>query len=147
MVDDSVGFALGSPETGGVPVGRVEDIRYLSDESRDEGWTYFILPPGTHYLAVQPRRITNLFTYLRRFGSAPRWVIEVPPRTPVIYAGTLDLHGRADKGAVFGNPLFVAFDTTRSSVTDEETLALVLAARHFPELKPVMTILMEPRHP
>ena len=147
LVDDSVGLALGSPETGGVPKGRIERVRYLSPESRDLGWTYLLLDPGTYYLAVQPPRWGNLFTYLDSFKAATRWIMEIPPDAPLVYAGTLELYGIAAPGLVFGNKIFVAFDKQVSRVRDEERLAADLGAKHFADLGPVTTILMEPHHP
>ena len=147
LVDSSVGFALGSPLTGSVPKGRIEDIHFLSDKSRDEGWIYLILPPGTHYIAVQPPRHNNLFTYLDTFKYAPRWVFEVPAGVPIIYIGTLDLMGLSAKGVVFGNSIFYAFDKQRSFVRDEEGLARSLASMHLPSLHPFQAVLMEPHHP
>lgn len=142
-----VHFALGSPETGGVPGGRIERMRHLSVESRDQGWAYLVLDPGTYYVAVQPPIWTNLFTYMDGFKSAPRWVLEIPPNTPLVYAGTLELYGVAVRGLVFGNKIFVAFDKQLSRVGDEEQMAADLASKHFVGLGPVTAVLMEPQHP
>ncbi len=157
-------FALGRRENPGGPVRFQRDIlgfvmhrqhrvaqpaglhnKYLSDETKQQGWIYVLLPPGVHYLAVQPPRRTDYGTYSERFTSAPRWKIEIPQNAPLLYAGTLDLRAGVIRKFLFGNKAIVAFDGVRSKVLNEEALAIEIAEKHLPQLGIPRTVLMDPQ--
>lgn len=145
--DDSVGMALIDIDRPSLQqVRRIEFLSYMSKESRDKGWVYFLVEPGTHYFAIQPRRVNNAFTYHSRFKEAPRWLMEVPSGISLLYPGTLYLYGLSYEG-LFGHQIFYAFCKQRSVVKDEEDLAKMAVSHHFPGLQPFRTILMEPHHP
>ena len=141
LVDDNIGIALGTFETGG-RVQRIEPMRFFSEDSRAQGWAYLSVPPGTLYLAFLPPRRTNLFTYLAMFESAQLWRIDVSERSKILYAGTLAIDG--DGGfLLFGGTYLKNFK--RIEVRDEREEAQALANRHVPRLGPIEIALMQ-RH-
>lgn len=141
LVDDNIGIALGTFETGG-RVRRIEPMRFFSEDSRAQGWTYLSVPPGTLYLAFLPPRRTDLFTYLAMFENAQLWRIDVPERSKLVYAGALAVDG--DGGfLLFGGQYLKNFK--RMEVRDEREEALALADRHVSGLGPIETVLMQ-RH-
>ncbi len=121
LMDDNISFGLGSFDTGGEPK-RVAGLRFLSPESRKNGWTYFVLPHGTHYLAVYPPRRTDVLTYARGIKDAPRWRIDIPPDARLVYAGTLRVVGTSDSLLV-GGRIMRSMRTDEMSVTNEEEIA------------------------
>lgn len=140
LADDNISFGLGGFETGGEPE-RTEIQRFLSPESRRAGWTYFVLPHGTYYLAVYPPRRTDIFTYLRSLASAPRWQIDIPTGAKLIYAGTLQLTGESD-WLLFGGRIMSSIRSGEINVADDRQNAFKLLAEHFPELGLGQAVLM-----
>lgn len=142
VTDDNVSFGLGTFETGGEPKRR-EIPRFLSPESRQRGWTYFILEHGTYYLSVYPPRRTDVFTYERGLKNAPRWRIDVPRNARLVYAGTLRFTGESD-WLLFGGRILRSIQTDTMSVADDEELARKLLIEHFPGLGEVQAVLLKP---
>lgn len=141
--DGRIGLALGGFMTGG-KVKHVDPLRYLSDKTRYEGWTYFVLDPGSYYLAVLPTRMTNIFTYLAAFKYAPRWRIDVPEDAKIVYAGTLHIPGVWKKFAWSSQYYLVSFRKEDSSVLSEEELAQTVVTENLPDVFPLKTVLMRP---
>ena len=139
LIDDNIGLALGGFETGG-KVEPVQSYRFLSKETRQQGWIYFILEPGTYYLAVQPPRNTNAFTYASGFQYAPHWRIDVPTDARLVYAGTLHLPG-SGQWVLFGSRRLTSF--TALTVRNEEDLARKIASEHLAELGTPLTVPMQ----
>lgn len=144
LVDDNLGLAVGDFESGGVPTGRLERVRFLSNESRDQGWTYLVLQSGTYYLALQAARREHLSSYIARFAHAPRWFLDIPADVPIVYAGSLYLSGKRE-WLILGGDVVEHIDATHAEVRDERALALELTAKHLRGLGPSKTTLME-RH-
>lgn len=143
MVDDNVSFSLGSFETGGEPR-QTGMLRFLSPESRRNGWTYLILPHGTHYLVVSPPRRTDVFTFETMMKRAPRFRIDVPARAKLVYAGTLRLEGESD-WLLTGGRIMKSIRADEMRIVNEQALARQLAAGHFPGAGELQTVLMR-RH-
>ncbi len=91
MVVDNFNFAIGTFRTAGKP--EPVPLRFLSSKSKKEGWTYFVLEPGTYYLAVRPPQFTDLDTYNKLWKTAPLWRMDVPENARAVYVGTLHLAG------------------------------------------------------
>jgi hypothetical protein len=140
LVDDNVSFGVGSFDTGGEPR-RLELLRFLSPESRRDGWTYLVLPHGTHYLAVYPPRRTDVFSYQRSLKDAPRWRIDIPRGARLVYAGTLRLAGASDR-LIAGGRILRSIRVDAMRVADEEALARELLVEHFPGLGEVHAALL-----
>ncbi len=138
LVDDNIGFAVGSFETGG-KVKRIEDMRFLSQESRAEGWFYFVLPRGAHYLALLPPRRINLFTYLEMFNDAKKWRLNVPATEAMVYAGSL--HIESDIELLFFGGKYIK-NLLRMEVRDETKIAKDLVRQFVPGVSEVETSLM-----
>lgn len=140
MTEDNISFGVGSFDTGGEPR-RLALMRFLSPESRKDGWTYFALPHGIHYLAAYPPRRTDVWTYERNIKNAPRWRLDIPPNTKLIYAGTLHLTGKSTP-LLFGERIMTSIQIDKMSVTNEEVLARKLLTKEFPEFGEVHSALL-----
>lgn len=140
LMDDNISFGLGSFETGGEPE-RLALLRFLSPESRKNGWTYFVLPHGIHYLAVYPPRRTDVFTYERGIKNAPRWRIDIPPNAKLVYVGTLRFTGESDC-LLFGGRMLRSIRIDEMSVTNDEELAHKLLTEEFSEFGEAQTVLL-----
>ena len=79
----NVHFGLGNFETGGKPK-PVLTQRFLSQESRKEGWTYFIIKPEIYYLIFYPLHYGGPFPS----DDFPRWKFTIPKSAKYIYIGT-----------------------------------------------------------
>jgi hypothetical protein len=139
-MDDNISFGLGSFETGGEPE-RLALLRFLSPESRKNGWTYFVLPHGIHYLAVYPPRRTDVFTYERIIRNAPRWRIDIPQDAKLVYVGTLSFTGESD-WLLFGGRILRSIRIDGTSVTNDEQLAHKLLTEEFPGFGEAQTVLL-----
>lgn len=112
--------------------------RFLSDETRRQGWIYFLLEPGIHYLSVRPPMNLDQ-CQLIKYSS--RWRIDIPTDTRLVYAGTLHFKGVHVKG-MFGRSVSFRY---WAPVRDEENLAQEVAAKHHSGLGSPLTVLMR-RH-
>lgn len=141
---DNVNFGLGGFETGmGV---KETAARFLSGQSRKEGWVCLIVKPGLQYLAIREPMWHNAFAYSARWKTCPRWRVEVPAVSRVHYAGTFFLPGKGR--FMFSGPRqMVEFDTTRLEVRDESPLAAEICRQLMPELEPLSVQLAELHEP
>lgn len=140
LMDDNISFGLGSFKTGGEPE-RLALLRFLSPESRKNGWTYFVLPHGIHYLTVYPPRRTDVFTYERGIKNAPRWRIDIPQDARLVYAGTLHVAGESD-GLLLGGRIMRSIRIDEMRVSNDEELARKLLTEEFPGLGEAQTLLL-----
>jgi len=141
MASDNLILGWGDFDTGGIPNKKIAPIRFLSSDSRDQGWIYLTLTPGMYYLAVQTSAAAWAGADLR---SAPRWVIDIPTGASFVYAGSL--HFPAIRRSLIGAPENVGFiDASRSQIRNQAAQAKSLAAEHLGDLGPFKTVLME-RH-
>lgn len=138
LADDNVGLAF----ITGDRVRRFEFYRSPSDQARQEGWIYLVEDPGTYYLAVQPPRDRDAFSYQFQFRSAPRWRIDALAGSRIVYAGRLHINAVTEKGFLFTRR--TVYDLSKTAVRDERSLARELAAKSFPDLGSPVTVLMEP---
>lgn len=140
---DNVSLGLGAFETGG-ETKQLSEMKFLSPESRVEGWTYLLLQPGTYYLSFYGPRRTNVFAYERSKKEAPRWRLDVPSDARLVYVGTMHLQGDSQK-AIFGGRFLNTLDREKSSLGNDEALARRLLSQYFPDLGQVSVALMR-RH-
>ncbi|MCD6681659.1 MAG: hypothetical protein LT102_13595 [Burkholderiaceae bacterium] len=138
--DDNISLGLGSFETGGEPERLAS--RFLSPQSRNDGWTFLVLAPGTYYLAFYPPRRTDVFTYARGIKDAPRWRIDVPPDARIAYVGTMRLSGASDR-LLFGGSILRSIRADEMSVANEEELARALVKAQLPGAGELRTVLMK----
>ena len=143
MVEDNISFGLGSFETGGVP-DQIGSLRFLSSESRRDGWTYFVLPHGAHYLVVCPPRRTDVFSYDAMVKKLPRYRLDIPRGSKLVYAGTLRLEGESER-LLTGGRIMTGLRSGDARIVNEQALARELAARHLSGLGELQTVLMR-RH-
>lgn len=81
--------ALANLETGGVPIMVLP--QFLSWTSAQDGWIYYLLPPGYHYIAFSgPAEVSGGAGSFdkRNRERADFWRIDVPDGAQTIYAGT-----------------------------------------------------------
>ena len=138
LVDDNIGVAIGSFETGG-KVRRIEDMRFLSEKSRADGWFFALVPKGTHYFAFLPSRRTNIFRYIAMFNRTKLWRVDVPAMATVVYAGSLIIEGDTES-LLFGGKYMKNLD--RMEVRDETIIAKTLIQRFVPDASGLKTALM-----
>jgi|GEM_PF-1734431 len=122
-----VALGIGGFETVGEP-GRVAH-GFLSEDSRRAGWTCFALPSGVYYLAVLgPESDAGI----KNIREAPRWRVDIPENTRLLYIGTLQLTGRADGAFLLGGKIIKPANNEEFIVKNEQELAKSLLAEHFP---------------
>jgi len=133
-------MGLASFETGG-ELKWVTPPRFLSEATREEGWTFFVLKPGTYYLAVlpPPHGRMSVSVYEQWFERAPRWRFDVPLNAKTVYIGTLHISGHA-----VGKKM-VSFYEQGMTVFNEEDLAKKIASEHIRDFEGLETALMK-RH-
>ena len=137
--DDNIGIALGGFETGGELHRKIP--AHLSSQTRKDGWLYFLLEPGFHYLAIQPPRRSDVWSYENSFKRAPLWRLDIPPQTSIVYAGTFHIPIIKQK-MLFGGVSIKSFITDSIVILDDEDAARKIAADFFPELETFKTMLM-----
>ena len=144
--DPIIFFGLGTFETIGEP--RITGHRFLSEESRRAGWTYFVLTPGIYYLAVIGPDSSSMSKAAdsQYFQEAPRWRIDVPADVKLIYAGTIQLTGKSDGELLFGGKVITSVNSEKITLGNEHALASALLAEHFPGIDTMKTILMQRWH-
>jgi hypothetical protein len=131
LVDDNICFGVGGFDTGG-KLRRVEMQKFVSPESRENGWIYMVLEPGTHYVTIQPPRRTNLFAYMRRFDEPPLWQLNIPQGAKIIYGGTVKVEGYGDPLITGG--MIMREIAYRSITGDDQEQASLLSAEYFSDL-------------
>jgi hypothetical protein len=141
--DPIIFFGLGAFETVGEP--RFSGHRFLSEESRRAGWTYFVLSPEVYYLAVigPDSSAMSKASDSQYFREAPRWRIDVPENAKLIYVGTLQLEGKSDGKLLFGGKIVRPISSDEVTLTNEHELASSLLAEYFPDVGETKTILMQ----
>lgn len=136
-----IGLALGSFETGGELI-QIDPLISFSAQTRKDGWVYFLLEAGQHYLAIQPPRKGHIVTNQANFKFAPLYRFYVPPKTEFVYVGTLHLQYISKKN-LFGIDMISSFKSDGITVHNDEDIASKLASEFFPEFEIPRTMLME----
>lgn len=145
LTDDNFNFYLGGFESGGRPR-HVEWPVFLSDETRKDGWTYFVLEPGTYYFTVTPRKVReDIFLWP---DYDPEYLhhlyrFDLPPEK-IVYIGTLHLPGVPLPFQLFGKTVS-AFVWEEAVVRNDEEKATEIAAEYFPAFGKPTTMLIQ-RH-
>lgn len=136
----NIWLALGSFETGGEPK-LIHSLRFLSPESRREGWTFFVLPPGTYYMTffASGHHFQELPLYWH--STTPRWRIDVPDNSNLIYSGTLQIFCFTEIFALGTAKRYRS--TSKVNVINEHNIAKQLFNNHFPEYNHVHIALMQ----
>ncbi len=135
-------FGLGSFKTMGEP--QFVCQRFLSEESRRAGWTYFSLSPGVYYLAVVgPDTGVGSRADGKHLQEAPRWRIDIPENVKAIYAGTLQFAGKTNGELLFGGKIIIPADSDEPTIRDDRLRANGLISELFPDAGEVKTILMQ----
>lgn len=147
MADPIVFFGLGSFDTVGEP--RPVTSRFLSEESQREGWTYFLLTSGVHYLAVIGPDSSALSRSADQgfLNEAPRWRIDVPDDGRLFYAGTLHIRGKTEGKLLVGGSIIAPVGDDELVTGDDHEFGSRLLAEYFPNAGDVKTIQMQRWHP
>ncbi len=142
-VDPIFAFGLGTFETVGEPKYAIHG--FLSQKARQDGWIYFLLSPGIYYLAVLGPDSSviskNDSTHYHR--HAPRWRLDVPENTKLIYVGTLHFSGKMERKLLFGGKIIRPVNTNNIALEDERERASRLLSEIFPEAGVVKTNLLQ----
>jgi hypothetical protein len=138
---ENLQLGIGDFESGGEPRDATtvdllhpsQYYRFFSKEAQTEGWTVLIRPPGYYYLTFRAPGT------LRQ--SLPRWRVEVPPGTALVYVGTFHLTGTTEVPLCCGSErsLFTGIDQTATQIEDESDAAAQRARRDLPSLPPPLT--------
>jgi hypothetical protein len=103
----SVMILEGGPIIGGKIDGGPR-YRFLSPETRKQGWVFFYLEPGIHYLVFEGMASAAGMYY------SPRYEVKIPENSPVVYIGSMHLYcespydriERRDKGKKAAKRIF-----------------------------------------
>ena len=142
-------FGIGTFETVGEP--RIAAHRYLSEETRRAGWTYFTLSSGVYYLAVlgpdsSVISIAGSLDSQKYLRDAPRWRIDVPENARLIYVGTLQTAGKSHGELLFGGKIIRPVDSNEMTLRNDQRLARDILSEHFQGAGEMQTILMKRWH-
>ena len=140
---DRVGFGIGGFETGGEPLDTLQQ-RFLSDESRIQGWSFVILEPGVHYLAFRGPQTGRAWEWGKGLPYAQRWVFETSNALPIYYIGTMHLICES-KWYIGGGKRCDYIDENHMVVKNEMELAQEIANKYLKEFGPPQLALMK-RH-
>lgn len=138
---DNINIGLGGFLVGG-KVRRVEPQRFLSPETRKQGWIYLILKPGIHYIVFQTSQQTDAFTWNKELRYAPRFRVNIPKNKLLVYIGTLHLYCHGGT-YLFEGKYFAFFDRRRMVVRNEESLAENLTTEYLSDFGSPQTVLMQ----
>ena len=129
----SVMILKGGPILGGKVEGGM-GIRFLSAETRKQGWVFFYLEPGIHYLVFEGMASGAGMYY------SPRYEVKIPENSPVVYIGSMHLY--CESPYIFETACGT-FDKGRMIVSNEEIKAKKLQKEFLPDLGSLQTVLME----
>jgi hypothetical protein len=135
LVLDNVNAGLASIKTGG-EFKVIEAPVFPPDDTRKQGWTYFILEPGRYYVVlVEPQYYTRQAFKRRVQNTTQRWRFDIPIGAPVVYIGTLHLYCRGEKRCNW-------IDEDRILLRNEEPLAQKLVEDYFKNFGSLQTVLI-----
>lgn len=129
----SVMILKGGPIIGG-KVDVAGALRFLSPETRKQGWVFFYLEPGIHYLVFEGMASGAGMYY------SPRYEAKIPENSPVVYIGSMHLY--CESPYIFETACGT-FDKGRMIVSNEEIKAKKLQKEFLPDLGSLQTVLME----
>lgn len=129
----SVMILKGGPIIGG-KVDVAGAYRFLSPETRKQGWVFFYLEPGIHYLVFEGMASAAGMYY------SPRYEVKIPENSPVVYIGSMHLY--CESPYIFETACGT-FDKGRMILSNEEIKAKKLQEEFLPDLGSFQTILME----
>lgn len=122
----------GGPIIGGKVDGIGDRYGFLSPETRKQGWIFFYLEPGIHYLAFEG------MSSMSRVYYSPRYEVKIPENSPVVYIGSMHLYcvkRLFERGCG-------AFDKDKMIVSNEEIKAKKLQKEFLSDLGSLQTVLM-----
>ena len=123
----------GGPVIGGKADGG-PGYRFLSAETRKQGWIFFYLEPGIHYLFFEGMASLSGMYY------SPRYEVKIPENSPVVYIGSMHLY--CESPYIFETACGV-FDKNKMIVSNEEIKAKKLQKEFLPDLGSLQTVLMD----
>lgn len=138
------GFGLGSFETVLEPVPIAP--RMLASDSERGGWIYLFVAPGTYHFAVlgPDTNVVSMHQTISHspLAHAPRWHMDVPDQASIVYAGTLSFEAKTAGELLLGGRIIQPDPSGTVSVRDEFDEAAIVAARHFPAVERVTSVLL-----
>lgn len=124
-------------------VKRVEFQRFLSPETKEQGWIYLIVEPGMHYFVFQGPQTADAFTFNKQLRYLPRWQVNLPQNNAIVYIGTMHLCCGTVKDLFSGKKRCISFDERRMAVRDEELLAKNIVEEYLKDFGSFKKILMK----
>jgi len=110
-------------------------FRSPSEESRAEGWVYFLLEPGSHYIYAKPPPFSKDIDAIRNYRTF--WLV-VPKGQQMVYAGSFTSNCRSMR-LIFSSAVADCHDL---QIIDESSRARTLAGHAFPEYGTMATSLV-----
>jgi len=101
-------------------------FRSPSEEAHAEGWVYFLLEPGSHYIYAKPPPFSKDIDAVRKYRTF--W-LTVPKNQQVVYAGSFTTNCRSMR-LIFSSAVA---DCRDLQVIDESSKAQTVAEHAFPE--------------
>lgn len=131
-ISNPVYIQKGGPVIGGKVYG-FGRYGFLSPETRKQGWVFFYLEPGIHYLVFEG------ILSIRGIYYSPRYEVKIPENSQVVYIGSMHLYCiKYDFGRSCG-----AFDKDKMIVSNEEIKAKKLQKEFLSDLGSLQTVLMD----
>jgi hypothetical protein len=133
-----VSIGLGSFDTVG-EVTRI-DTRCLSEETREQGWLFFIVEPEVYYLAFGGGTKGTAIRTCSALQTAQKWRIDIPENASSVYIGTVHIRCRNVPIFFFLRNYCDIIDEV--VVVNEEEVAREVVADHVPGIGRPETVLL-----
>ncbi len=136
-----LGVAKGPLVGGEVDKKRIS--RFLSPETCQNGWSYMMLEPGSHFFTFFSLRFAPYGYGKLRY--LPRWQIDIPQNHPVVYIGSLSLISKGEERFFIlpSNKIKLWEKYYKAFVVNEEELAKVVIDQNTDISTPITTSLMK----
>jgi hypothetical protein len=133
-------LGVGEPMKRFSPLER-SDLHFSpSPEVANSGWGAFMLAPGTYYLRITSESADRQ----EMFEPVPEFRFVVPPNTPLLYIGSLNLACTTKETASwFGGRDFQAC-SSRATAANESEAARVVAEASFRDFGSPLAMMMQP---
>jgi hypothetical protein len=135
-----VSIGLGSFDTVS-EVKRI-DTRCLSEETRKQGWLFFIVEPEVYYLAFGGGTKGTAIRTCPALQTAQKWRFDIPENASSVYIGTVHIRCRNVPIFFFLRDHCDIIDEV--IVVNEEEVARRVVADHIPGIGQPETVLLRP---
>ena len=132
LIDDNISIRLARSVIVGGRIKLQGYQRYLSPETRKQGWTYMLFKPGIHYLVFSGPRNTDVWSWESSLRYLTRWQINIPQNHPIIYAGSINISCKDNR----------CLNPSLTVVINEENLAKEVISKYLTDFGSFETVLI-----